>query len=375
MPKISLIVMQSTTFCNIDCKYCYLTSRQLKNSQPLAVVRQLVERLLEYNNINDPLVICWHAGEPLIRNASFYQQAFEAFNGISERSGIRVTHSIQTNGTLIDENWIDLFRTHDVHVGISIDGPKEAHDSNRITRSGTGTHAKVVQGLRLLVDAGISFGAIAVVGDFAMSNPERFHDFFVQERVPSVGLNVPEIEGINTTSYITGTDAYPRFVEFIRALSILSENRPSVVYREINDVIDFARSGGISRRSSTATLGHILNVAHDGRFSSYSPELLGMTGPDGKDFILGTLATTSLQTAFKGKRAQELDSAIARGVKECSEQCGLFDLCGGGSPSNKLAELGVLDGTRTAFCSLSQRAVLEGVIAAQCQGAINFCSR
>ena len=359
---LSLVVVQNTSFCNIDCRYCYLPSRNVKSQQSLSTVRSLIERLKEYNSLESRLTLCWHAGEPLVSGEAFFEEVFEEFREFSRSSGVKVGHSIQTNGTLLNESWISLFEQNDVHVGISIDGPAAAHDANRVTRAGVGTHAKVLRGLRQLVESRVSFGAIAVVGETAMANPLEFHRFFESERVPSVGLNVPEIEGINTVSFIAEEGAYQRFKAFVAALAAETLDRRTVVYREIQSVLDFARSGGQPRRSSTATLGHILNVTHDGRYSSFAPEMLGMTDSRGRDFFLGDVRTTSIRDAFRSARAVALDDEIKKGISACRAECGYFDLCGGGSPSNKLAELGAFDGTRTAFCMLSQRAAAEAVM-------------
>lgn len=356
--------MQNTSFCNIDCRYCYLPSRHVKKQQTIDIVRQVIARLKEYETLEERITVCWHAGEPLVSGQAFFEEVFQEFRAFSTATGVEVGHSIQTNGTLLNEHWIALFLANDVHVGISIDGPAPEHDANRVTRAGVGTHAKVLRGLRLLVDSGVSFGAISVVGEHAMADPLGFHRFFEVERVPSVGLNVPEIEGVNRTSFIAESDAYRRFKSFIGVLAVETQKRRTVVYREIENVLDFARSGGQPRRSSTATLGHILNVTHDGRYGSYAPEMLGMADSDGRDFLLGDVKTTSIRDAFESARALELDAAIKRGLSACRAECGYFDLCGGGSPSNKLAELGALDGTRTAFCTLSQRAVAEAVMEA-----------
>src|SRR5271165_6504710 len=141
---INLVIVQATSFCNLDCGYCYLPDRQLRNQIPLELVTTIFDRVFESPFVGDAFTVCWHAGEPLAMPVSFYRDAFEAV----ERSRLAhgrdqcfVTQSVQTNATLITQAWCDLFKEYCVEVGVSIDGPAAVHDAHRKYRSGHGSHA------------------------------------------------------------------------------------------------------------------------------------------------------------------------------------------------------------------------------------------
>src|SRR5262249_6309544 len=105
--------------------------------------------------------IIFHGGEPtLIGTARFDRLARRAATVLgSKLYGM----SVQTNATLVDEEWVRLFRRHQVHVGVSLDGPASIHDTVRIDRQGRGTHARTVAGLRRLQDGGLEPSVLCVI--------------------------------------------------------------------------------------------------------------------------------------------------------------------------------------------------------------------
>lgn len=355
---LSLVVLQPTSFCNIDCSYCYLPHRNKKRDLALDTIQTIVSRLLEYNYFEETLTICWHSGEPFTRGIEFFDQAFREFERLSKV--VKVSHSIQTNGTLLDETWATWLANNNVHVGLSIDGPQSMHDENRVYRSGAGSHRKALEASRLLIDKNISFGAIAVISNAALASPETFHQFFVNSGIHSVGLNVPEIEGINTVSWIKENDSDNQFYAFTRALLRCSRDGP-IRYRELEYIFDVAASSQRDFKSSNATLGHILNVAWDGSFSSFAPELLSMSY-DNKDFLFGNLASQSISDGFAAEKAQKLSKLINDGIDNCRYSCEFFNICGGGSPSNKIAENDDLASTETHFCNLTKKVLTRAIL-------------
>ena len=136
---IGLLVIQSTSLCNLDCSYCYLPDRQRRNvfnlQQQLPL---LLERIYESPFWGPHLSILWHAGEPLTLPTSFYDQASAIIQrqtaGLQEQ-GVVVEQHVQTNATLINEDWCDCFVRNGIVVGVSVDGPEEIHDSHRRFRN------------------------------------------------------------------------------------------------------------------------------------------------------------------------------------------------------------------------------------------------
>ena len=132
--------------------------------------------------------------------------------------GVRVDHSFQTNGTLIDAEWCAFIKSHNVRIGVSVDGPAFLHDRFRRTRGGKGTHTRVIQGMELLRSEGIPFHVITVLTGASLDYPDELYEFYRQYGISSVGFNVEEIEGPHRHSSLEGSATYERRGPVLRPL-------------------------------------------------------------------------------------------------------------------------------------------------------------
>jgi len=167
--------------CNLRCKYCYyLEKSHLYRNAPARVMSdELLERFVqEYIQAQtmSQVLFTWHGGEPLMRPLSFYRKAV----ALQEKYafGRQIDNTIQTNGTLLTDEWCEFFKEHNWLVGISIDGPQEFHDEYRRTASNKPSWQKVMRGIRLLRKHGVEWNAMAVVNDFNAGYPLEFYHFF-----------------------------------------------------------------------------------------------------------------------------------------------------------------------------------------------------
>ena len=219
MPAVSgcgpleLLVVQPTPFCNIDCSYCYLPDRRNTRKITAEILEQTFAWAFRSGLVREPFTLLWHAGEPTVLPASFYEEAtvlLERYNN----SGFEVTQSFQTNATLINDAWCDFIKRRNVHVGVSVDGPAFLHDRHRRTRRGGGTFERTLQGMRRLHDHGIDFNTITVLTADSLAYPDELFDFFVENGVTSVSFNVEEIEGPNVASSLARSGTEERFRRF-----------------------------------------------------------------------------------------------------------------------------------------------------------------
>lgn len=169
------------SLCNLRCKYCYyLEKNNLYQEQKSHVISdQMLEKFIkEYieSQTTPDVLFCWHGGETLMRPISFYRRALELQRRYA--GGRRIDNSIQTNATLLNDEWCQFFRENNFLVGVSIDGPQEFHDEYRRTATGKPTFHKVMQGIRLLNKHGVEWNALAVVNDFNAEYPLDFYHFF-----------------------------------------------------------------------------------------------------------------------------------------------------------------------------------------------------
>lgn len=122
------------------------------------------------------VLFCWHGGETLMRPLSFYKRVVELQKRYAR--GRRIDNTIQTNGTLLTDEWCEFFREHGWLVGVSIDGPQEFHDEYRRNKMGQPSFRKVMQGINLLKKHNVEWNALAVVNDYNADYPLEFYNFF-----------------------------------------------------------------------------------------------------------------------------------------------------------------------------------------------------
>src|SRR5689334_18550505 len=153
---LELLVIQPTPFCNLDCSYCYLPNRLDKRKITLETLEKIFHWTFSSGLVRQPFTLLWHAGEPMVLPASFYEEATVLLERCNT-SGFEINQSLQTNATLVNDAWCDFIRRRNVQVGVSIDGPDFLNDRNRTTRNGGGTLERVLRGMQLLRDHDIFF--------------------------------------------------------------------------------------------------------------------------------------------------------------------------------------------------------------------------
>jgi uncharacterized protein len=359
---LELLVVQPTPFCNLDCSYCYLPDRANTRRMTLDTLEQVFRWVFASGLARETFTLLWHAGEPLVVPVAWYEAAAELLHRHGEGHP-PVVQSVQTNATLIDKEWCDYFRRHEIEVGVSVDGPAFLHDRHRRTRQGRGTLDRVLQGIHLLTEQQIPFKVITVLTAEALDYPDELFDFYQEHGIGSVGFNPEEVEGPNTSSSLQGEDMPGRFRRFLaRFLELALRADPPMEVREFETsaraLLHARRSGAIGRTQENRAFG-IVNVDCEGNFSTYSPELLGLDSLQYGGFALGHVATDRLEDVLQSLRFRRLEADIARGVDQCRASCRYFPFCGGGPPGNKYFENGTFASTETLFCRLHMKACLD----------------
>mgnify|MGYP002748261860 CR=1 FL=1 len=167
--------------CNLACEYCYYLEKgklypEVKNHiMSEQLLEKFIKDYLECQTMPQVL-FTWHGGETLMRPISFYKKALELQQKYGR--GRQIDNCIQTNGTLLTDDWCRFFKENNFLVGISIDGPQEFHDEYRKNKQGKPSFMKVMQGINLLNKHRVEWNALAVVNDFNADYPLDFYHFF-----------------------------------------------------------------------------------------------------------------------------------------------------------------------------------------------------
>jgi uncharacterized protein len=354
-----LLVLQPTPFCNIVCTYCYLPARNDRRRMSAAVLDAAFREVLQSRFVRDELTVVWHAGEPLVLPPDWYEAAF----AIAERHrppALRLRHSFQSNGLLLDARWIEFLRRSGAEIGLSIDGPAHLHDRTRLARNGAGTHARAMRGLTLLREAGLPFHVISVLTNASLDEPDTLFDFYAANGICRVALNIEETEGANSGSSLAGPAQEVRFRAFLRCFFARMQREPgTIVLREWERAIAVIRARGTTPCGQETEPLRILSVGVAGDVGSFSPEFLGMDDRRYGDLTFGNVLTDDIETITSRILASSLARDIRAGIAACERSCAWFRYCGGGSPSNKLYENGSVASTETMFCRLAQQVLLD----------------
>jgi uncharacterized protein len=360
---IELLVVQSTSFCNIDCRYCYLQDRSTRRVMEQETIRRLFEDVLSGPFTGDRLTVVWHAGEPLVPGINFYEQAFATIRRLNHRR-VGISQSFQTNGILLSQAWVDFFRRHDVSLGISVDGPKWLHDAHRRSRRGGGTFDKTMAAVRLLQANRFPFHVIAVLTSASLGAAEEIFQFFVDNGILDVGFNIEECEGANGSSSLRGTPDENVRCFFERIASLCARPSETLRVRELAGATNaIVHPDSRLYGNPQAQALRIVTAAVDGSLSTFSPELVGTECPQYGDFRFGSVYGSGIAGMLLDPLFIEAEREIASGVDLCRASCEYFEVCLGGAPANKYFENGDFASSETMFCRLSKKAVIDVVLA------------
>lgn len=366
---LSLLVIQPTSLCNFNCTYCYVPRRRDATRISDDTLRVLFEKLFCSSLVDTQLEVLWHAGEPLTVGLPFFERAVSIAEELRP-SNLKIFHSVQTNGSLINRAWGEFFLRHGFGVGISMDGPAWLHDLARVDWAGHGTWDATVRGFDLLRSIGIEPGILCVLNAESLRHPERLFRFFYELGCRWVGFNVEEVENAHRQSSLVTLPRgeiegrYRRFIE--RFFELWQEHGRPFAVREFDDVLNvvkYTHEGLTHFRTPDETLGlGILTVQKNGNISTYSPEFAGGVSTELNDFVIGNVHTTDFDQLHTDAVYQQIRRSVVAGIRNCASTCQWFMFCGGAYTSNKFFENGDLESTETTACRLHRQILSDAVL-------------
>jgi uncharacterized protein len=222
-----------------------------------------------------------------------------------------------------------------------------------------------MRGIDTLRRNGVPFHVICVIGAQSLDAVDELLDFFIAEGIRDVGFNIEEIEGVNRRSTLQQHDIDARFRRFFaRLLDRAQAARPPLVVREREELLATLRHpsfGRLRRNSQNEPFGFV-SVSSRGGLYTFSPELAGLIDPRYGDMAVAQLPGADLAAILAEPVFQRMWSDIEAGTAICRQSCAYFDLCLGGAPVNKLAELKTFAGSETLHCRLSHQAIADTVL-------------
>ncbi len=217
--RFHVMAKPTGAICNLGCSYCFFLDKEaLYPGSSFRMSDEVLERYVEQliaSHRSDTVTFAWQGGEPTLMGLDFFRRAVEVQER-HRRPGMTIENTLQTNGTRLDDEWATFLAEHRFLIGISIDGPRELHDGNRVDKGGNPTFEQVMRGLRLLQAHAVEYNVLTTVNRLNGDYPLEVYRFLRDE----VGTNwmqfIPVVERLDPSGRpdpMHGTTASRRSVE------------------------------------------------------------------------------------------------------------------------------------------------------------------
>jgi len=311
------------------------------------MARMIANALAEHERVH----FIWHGGEPTLLPISFYRKAL-LVQARLRRPRQRIGNCFQTNGTKLTPAWARFFRANGIHVGISIDGPEDLHNSHRSYRSGKGSYEHVIQGLGLLKEHEVQFSGLVVVDEDTLEfGAQRLLDFLVGEGIRSFGLlaakprNEPAAEaGTTAAHYIEPARMSAFLIDLYDAW--LSRGDQNVKIRELEALKTQIKGGSAGFCTlSGQCWGHYYMIEPDG-----SVVACDVFSGDPR-YALGNIMSTSFTEIANSPRLLQLKKEH-HGAMKVMRGCPEFPVCKGWCPHERYVSIRYNKEHRDDCCGL-----------------------
>lgn len=197
--------------CNLDCTYCFFLSKELlydHGSQMMspATVETYIRTFLE-NQPDGPVTLIWQGGEPTLRGLDFYRLAVDLGKKYA-RPGQQVGHAMQTNATLLNDEWGQFLRENNFLMGVSIDGPAHIHDAYRVNKAGRGSFQQVKRGWEILAKHGVERNILCTVHAANEKHGVQVYRYFTEELDAQYLQFIPIVERVPTDKLPIAEDGW-----------------------------------------------------------------------------------------------------------------------------------------------------------------------
>lgn len=340
-----LLAKPTGAICNLDCQYCFfLAKEQLYPDSKFRMTDDLLEtyiqQLLESHQTPE-VTISWQGGEPTLMGLEFFQRSM-ALVEKHKKPGQQVSHTLQTNGTRLDDDWGRFFKQHHFLIGLSVDGPQPLHDTYRVDKRGKGSFEQVMQGWKVLKKHQVDFNILCTVNAANGDRPLEVYRFFRDDLGAEFIQFIPIIERVNedgSTLIQAGNQVTERSVRPEQFGQFLIDVFDEWVRRDVGKVFiqhfDAALANWVGVPPSVCifskTCGNALALEHNGDLYSCDH----FVEPDYK---LGNIQETPMIELIAGDRQRQFGQDKFDTLPQYCLGCEVRFACNGGCPKNRFIE-------------------------------------
>ncbi|MDO9596103.1 MAG: anaerobic sulfatase maturase [Azoarcus sp.] len=352
-----LLAKPAGAACNLGCQYCFFLSKENlyhgeSHLMDEATLETYIAQLME-SSPGPQVDVAWQGGEPMLRGLDFYKRSV-ALAERYRKPHQQILHTIQTNGTLIDDEWARFFKQHNYLVGLSIDGPRALHDTYRVTKKGAGSFDEVVRGWKLLRKHGVDVNILCTVHAANQDHPLEVYRFFRDELKAEYIQVIPIIERATLDTItvankgwggLKGTDrplykqegslVTERTVNAEKFGHFLNSIFDEWVKRDVGKVyvttFDIALGSWLGQHNAcivSPTCGNALALEHNGDVYSCDH----FVEPD---HLLGNIKDTPLGRLVRSEKQSRFGQAKYDTLPKYCKECPVLFACYGECPRNR----------------------------------------
>ena len=344
-----VMVKPAGSICNLACDYCYYLEKAnlYKENRNHVMNDVLLEKFIkEYieSQTMSQVLFTWHGGETLMRPLSFYKKALELQKKYA--GGRTIENAIQTNGTLLTDEWCAFLKENNWLVGVSIDGPQEFHDEFRKNKHGRPSFNKVMQGISLLKKHGVEWNGMAVVNDFNADYPLDFYNFFkeigcqyiqftpIVERIThhNDGRHLASLSDNKEVELADFTVTPEQWGSFL--CTIFDEWVKEDVGKIFIQMFDSTLANWVGEQPGVCTLAKVCGHAGVMEFNGDVYSCDHFVFPEYK---LGNIYENSLVEMMYSKRQQDFGNSKYTSLPNQCKNCDYLFACNGECPKNRFA--------------------------------------
>jgi uncharacterized protein len=329
LPQQMIFIMKPIVGCNLSCKYCYMDSDSVNHVEIMS--EMILEKTIkEIGKLQlEKVEFCWHGGEPLLVGINFYKIA-KKLQKKYIGNGTKIKNSIQTNGTLITEEWAKFLTDYDFGVGVSLDGPQKINDYNRSFTSGKGSYLSVMRGIEVLQKNDFDIYVIPVVTEFVKNNAKELFDFFVGHGIYNFAFTPCYKKGKtfrkqhdNNPKNVICPDSFGKFMTDIYDLWMESNN-PDISIRYLKQILKIILGGksNLCIFMKGNLCYQFLTINSNGNVhpcDSYMSEKL----------FFGNIKCNSLREIMNNCTYKIFRENVVQ-IPEVCKTCSIYEICGGG---------------------------------------------
>jgi uncharacterized protein len=339
-----ILVKPTGADCNLNCAYCFfLEKERLYPGSDFRMKDEVLEEYVrQYTQAQrvPEAVVAWQGGEPTLMGLDFFRRSIELLAKHAP-PGMRISNTIQTNGTLLDDAWCEFLRENGFLVGLSVDGPRELHDVYRRDKGGKGTFDRVQRAVRLMQRHGVDFNILCAVNAANAGHPLDVYRFFRDELGVDWIQFLPIVERINTdgsTLLQEGDTVTDRSVGPAQWGDFLIAVFDEWVRRDVGTVfINYFEAAAASWAGAAAamcitdeTCGRALALEHNG-------DLYVCDHFVEPDYLLGNIMETPMLELVSSEKLRRFGEDKRDALPRYCRECEMLFACRGECPKNRFA--------------------------------------